>query len=42
MAKRRKYQATQLLTQIKKGKKPLDILRDIGECGKSLSRSYVD
>jgi capsule polysaccharide modification protein KpsS len=36
------YQATQLLTQVKKGKKPLDILRDIEECEKSLSRSYLD
>jgi hypothetical protein len=36
------YQATQLLTQIKKGKEPLDILRDIEECEKSLSRSYLD
>jgi len=36
------YQATQLLTQIKKGEEPLDILRDIEECEKSLSRSYLD
>jgi hypothetical protein len=36
------YQATQLLTQIKKGKTPLDILRDIEECEKALSRSYLD
>ena len=36
------YQATQLLMEVKKGKKSLDILRDIEECERVLSRDYLN